>query len=218
MDIMELIKSRHSVREYLDKPIEEDKKKILDEYTAALNAKYGTNAVIVFDDENGFKNAGKGYGNFCNCKNYIVLIGKDAGTCGYVGELIVLKAQSLGLNTCFVALTYKKSAVKKAMTLQKGEKIQCSVALGYGKTQGHERKSKTKDEVLTVLSGEAPANIDEIVEACLLAPTAVNQQKFAIEVKDGQVDIKRSGFGFYADFDLGIVKAHKDLVTGAINL
>ena len=217
MDVLDLIRGRHSVREYLDKPIEEDKKKILDDYTALLNAKYGTSAVIVYDDENGFKNAGKSYGNFCNCKNYIVLIGPDAETCGYVGELIVLKAQSLGLNTCFVALTYKKSAVKKSVTLKKGEKIQCSVALGYGKTQGHERKSKTKEEVFTS-DGTEPDNIDSIIEACLLAPTAVNQQKFAIVCKNGEISAFRSGFGFYADFDLGIIKSHIDLMIGKIEL
>ena len=123
----------------------------------------------------------------------------------------------MGLNTCFVALTYKRSTVKKSVTLKKGDKIQCSVALGYGKTQGHERKSKTKEEIL-ITDGTEPDNIDEIIEACLLAPTAINQQKFVIEVKDGQVDIKRSGFGFYADVDLGIVKAHKDLIMGSIEL
>lgn len=217
MDIKELIRSRHSVREYLDKPIEIDKQTVLNEYVKELNAKYNTDVVIVFDDDNGFKNAKTGYGNFCNCKNYIVLIGKDAEICGYVGELIVLKAQEMGLNTCFVALTYKKGAVKKAVDIPKGEKIQCSVALGYGKTQGHARKSKSVTEVLDS-DGTDPDNIDEIVEACLLAPTAVNQQKFRIVVKNGEVDVIRSGFGFYADFDLGCVKANKDLITGKITL
>ena len=131
--------------------------------------------------------------------------------------MIVLKAQSLGLNTCFVALTYKKSAVKKSVTLKKGEKIQCSVALGYGKTQGHERKSKTKEEVFTS-DGTEPDNIDSIIEACLLAPTAVNQQKFAIVCKNGEISAFRSGFGFYADFDLGIIKSHIDLMIGKIEL
>ena len=32
---------------------------------------------------------------------------------GYFGEHLVLKAQALGLNTCWVAMTFKKSACKR---------------------------------------------------------------------------------------------------------
>ena len=52
------------------------------------------------------------YGKFKNVKNYLILIGKKTKNfselCGYYGEQLVLYIQSLGLNTCWVALTYKK--------------------------------------------------------------------------------------------------------------
>ena len=207
----ELIKARHSVREYLDKPIEEEKRQILNDYIKDLNDKYNTNVQIFYDDPQGFKNGKADYGNFANCKNYIALVGNDAETCGYVGELIVIKAQSLSLNTCFVALTYDISYVKKQINIKGNEKLQCNIALGYGRTQGFSRRSKTKDQILTVV-GEPPKNLDLIVEAALLAPTAVNQQKFKIECNNGQVNIKKSGVGFLMDMDLGIVKANVDLI------
>ena len=210
MDYLQLMRERHSVREYLDKPIEEDKKKALTDLAEELNRIHGTNVQIFYDDESLFKNATTEYGSFCNCKNLIALVGKDAEACGYVGGILSIKAQELGLNTCFVALTYNKGSVKGKVQTKSGEKIQCSVALGYGKTQGVPHWSKSVDKMVTV-KGERPQNLDRVVEACLSAPTAVNQQKFRIVCEDGKIEVKKSGFGFLLDMDLGIVKAYKDL-------
>ena len=53
---------------------------------------------------------------------------------GYYGERLVLEAQALGLNTCWVGLTYSKQA--EHLTIGKDEKLVCVIALGYGATQG----------------------------------------------------------------------------------
>lgn len=217
MDVLNLMRSRHSVRSYIDKPIEDDKKIAINELIASLNEKYGTNVQVVFDDENAFKNANASYGIFQGCKNYVALVAKDPVTAGYVGEIIALKAQQLGLNTCFVALTYKKGAVKSKISLNANEKLQCNLALGYGKMQGVPHKSKTREQILEV-KGAVPSNLERIIEACLLAPTAINQQKFKIVCKDGEAEVKKFGLGFYTDVDLGIIKCHKDLITGKITL
>ena len=217
MEIINLMEQRHSVREYIDKEIDSNTKQILTEDISGLNKQYNTNVQIVFDDPNGFANAQKSYGNFSGCKNYVVYVGKDATTCGYVGGLISLKAQSLGLNSCFVALTYKKSNAKKKVNINKGEKIQCSMALGYGKNQGSSHKIKTKDQVLELI-GEQNEKLDDVIKACLLAPTAINQQKFKVICKDKNIEIVKSGFGFYTDFDLGIIKSFADLVLGKVEI
>lgn len=211
MDIFELMKAHHSVREYETKPIEDEKKAILTALANDLNKEHGTNVQIFYDDADGFKNADVHYGNFCGCNNYIALVAKSAESAGYVGEMLVLKAQELGLNTCFVALTYKRGAVKNKIQKNKGEKLQCVVALGYGKTQGVPHKVKSAESVCEV-NGTVPEYFAKVVEACLLAPTAMNQQKFKITCTDGKIDVKKSGFGFYTDVDLGIVKCHKDLI------
>lgn len=51
------------------------------------------------------------------------------------------------------------------------------------------------------------------MEAVSLAPTAVNQQKFIFELKNGVVTAKALN-GFYAKIDLGIAKYHFEAVTG----
>ena len=51
------------------------------------------------------------------------------------------------------------------------------------------------------------------MEAALLAPTALNQQKFYITLENGEASVK-VGKGLYTKMDLGIVKYHFETVTG----
>jgi nitroreductase len=126
--------------------------------------------------------------------------------CGYYGERLVLLAQTLGLNTCWVVLTFSKK--KTARYVPEGDKLVCVIAIGYGETQGHGHKIKSYKDVCDV---EAPSEaFRRGVEAALLAPTAVNQQRFKITLVDGKPVIKAL-WGFYSDIDLGIVKLHFEL-------
>ena len=54
------------------------------------------------------------------------------------------------------------------------------------------------------------------VEAALLAPTAMNQQKFLFSFDGNRVSAK-AGMGFYAKVDLGIVKYHFEVGAGTEN-
>ena len=214
MEILELMEQRHAVRQYLDKAIESEKRQVLDELAQKINKEYKTNIQICYDEPNAFNTFMAHYGKFENCKNYIALVCNDAEKAGYTGEMLVLKAQELGLNTCWVAMTYGKGKVK--INKQKGEKIQCVIALGYGKTQGTSHKTKSVEDVLELI-GEKPEKLDMVIKACLLAPTAMNQQKFKIVCDNGKISIKKSGIGFYTAVDLGIVKLHKDVVLNKNN-
>jgi nitroreductase len=139
---------------------------------------------------------------------------------GYYGEQLVLLAQTLGLNTCWVGLSYSK--VPGTYVLDEGEKIACYIALGYGETQGVGHKIKTVNQVSNA-SDVTPTWFRKGVEAALLAPTAVNQQKFSFEymgMKDGrhQVHAKKcfSMIG-YTQMDLGIAKYHFEIGAGEVN-
>lgn len=157
------------------------------------------------------------YGKFSGVTNYIALIGKKDSAldekCGYFGERLVLKAQELGLNTCWVAMTYSK--IKTAFTVGQGEKLCVVIALGYGKIQGVPHKSKAISEVSKV-EGKMPDWFKNGMEAALLAPTAMNQQKFLFTVSGNQVSVK-AGMGFYTKLDLGIVKYHFEVGAGKEN-
>ena len=179
----------------------------------------GLNMKLVFDEPKAFSTFMARYGKFSGVRNYVVVAGKKAddlnGRAGYWGEKFVLAAQSLGLNTCWVALTFGKGAAKKFAGLGRGDKLVCAVALGYGKTQGVAHKSRPLDEV--VGSKDAPAWFLRGAEAALLAPTAVNQQKFRFTLAgERAVRAERTG-GFYSDIDLGIVKYHFEQGAGREN-
>ena len=213
---MELIRARHSVRQYLNKKIPEDLREKLDACAAELNRESGLHIQIIYDEPTCFSSRMAKYGRFENCANYIAMVGKKAGDleerCGYYGELLVLKAQELGLNTCWAALTHGKSTAQIA----DGETEVILIALGYGKTQGADRRSKAPADVSNV-SDASPAWFKQGVEAALLAPTAVNQQKFRFTLEDGRVLAKAGLIGGCLKIDLGIVKCHFELGAGKEN-
>lgn len=124
-----------------------------------------------------------------------------------MSEKNVLKCQEIGLNTCWVAMTHGKSKAE----IRRGQKLLIIISLGYGETQGVPHKSKSIAEL-----GQADQKtewFEKGMEAVSLAPTAVNQQKFYFELKNGIVTAKSLG-GFYSKIDLGIVKYHFEAVTG----
>lgn len=216
MTIMEAIEQRHSVRQYWeDRPLEPEQAAALREETDRCNRESGLHIQLVTGEPKAFSGRLAHYGKFSGVRNYFALIGKSGPaleeTCGYYGERLVLEAQRLGLNTCWVGLTYSK--VKTAYTLRAGEKLCAVIALGWGTTMGSPRKSKTPEQV-SKTEGPAPEWFRRGVEAALLAPTAMNQQKFFLTLRGNQVSA-RSGSGFYTKMDLGIVKYHFENGAGA---
>lgn len=213
---MELIRQRHSVRQYRDIPIPPEVREQLDACAAELNREGGLHMQILYDEPACFSSRMAHYGSFENAANYIALVGKRAPDleerCGYYGELLVLKAQELGLNTCWAALTHGKSRA----AVGPGEKEVILIALGYGKTQGRARKSRSAGEV-SATAANAPEWFRNGLEAALLAPTAINQQKFRLE-RDGNTVTARAGLvGPCLKIDLGIVKCHFEIGAGKEN-
>lgn len=211
-DIIEAMKQRHAVREYDgDRKIEQDKLDILNERISSINKESGLRIQLVTDEPKAFDGFMAHYGKFSGITNYIALIGKKDSSlnekCGYYGEQLVLLAAQLGLDTCWVAMSYAK--VKNAYDIAKGEKLCCVISLGYGKTHGIPHKSKTAKEV-AVIKEDTPKWFIDGVNAALLAPTAMNQQKFGFML-DGDKVIAKAGKGILSDIDLGIVKYHFEI-------
>ena len=213
MNLTEAMKARHSVRQYTNRPLGDGVLLALKEEINACNKESGLHIQLVTNEPRAFDGFMAHYGKFSGVTNYIAMIGKKGPdleeTCGYYGERLVLFAQQLGLNTCWVAMTYSK--IKTAFTLNSDEKLCIVIALGYGAVQGVPHKTKTIEDVVTA-EGALPDWFRDGVEAALLAPTAMNQQKFMFTLKGNRVSVK-AGVGFYAKIDLGIVKYHFE--TGA---
>lgn len=209
MQMLDLMKERHSVRQYSDKKIDGDVKTKLDTYVASINEESGLSMQIFYNELNCFNSMLAHYGKFSNVKNYIAIVGKkeEQEKSGYYGEKLVLKCQELGLNTCWVALTHGKVNVQT----KPQQKLLILIALGYGTNTGVAHKSKPIKELCK--EDAYPEWFMKGMEAVSLAPTAMNQQKFLFEMKNGQVYAKAL-MGFYSKIDLGIVKYHFEAVTG----
>lgn len=209
MQMLDLMKERHSVRQYSDKKIDGDVKTKLDTYVASINEESGLSIQIFYNEPNCFNSMLAHYGKFSNVKNYIAIVGKkeEQEKAGYYGEKLVLKCQELGLNTCWVALTHGKVNVQT----KPQQKLLILIALGYGTNTGVAHKSKPIKELCK--EDAYPEWFMKGMEAVSLAPTAMNQQKFMFEIKNGQVYAKALR-GFYSKIDLGIVKYHFETITG----
>lgn len=102
---------------------------------------------------------------------------------------------------------------KSAAVINKGEKQVCLIAFGYGENQGVSHKVKSVSEVCNCAQ-HMPEWFEKGIHAALLAPTAMNQQKFYFELDGEVVTAKVKGFGFYTKMDLGIVKYHFEIASG----
>ena len=224
MTIQEAIEARHSVRAYKDLPLSEEIVRLLEDEIVKLNNEGQLHIQLICNEPKAFQGTLAKYGKFRNANNYLVMAGKRADDLderiGYYGERLVLLAQTIGLNTCWVGLSYKK--IPDTYVLEEGEVIKAYIAIGYGETQGSGHKIKTVEQVSNA-SDITPSWFKKGVEAALLAPTAVNQQKFSFEhvgVKNNRHQIRaKKGFSMigYTKMDLGIARYHFEIGAGEVN-
>lgn len=214
MTLMEAIEARHSVRRYTDKAIAgEVLASLRAEIEACRNAS-NLHIELHLNEPEAMGSFAATYGLLRGVRNYIVLAGEPAADlderAGYFGEKLVLHAQQLGLNTCWVGGTFRRGKVKN--TLPEHMQLVCVIAIGYGANQGRQHRSKPLEKLYRC-EGNAPEWFLRSVKAAQLAPTAVNQQRFVFELKDNVVSAQALP-GPYSKVDLGIVKLHFEIGAG----
>lgn len=211
MSGLDAIKNRHSVRNYEAKKIEADKVEKIRAKIEELN-KEGNLHLQFMED------AGKTYNKLFNkvaglgsAPSVIACVGIDDETLeqrvGYYGEKLVLFIQELGLNTCWAGTFNQKNI---GAEVGNNEKLVISIAVGYGKDKGKPHKSKSPEQIIEA-KGDRPYWFNKGVDMALLAPTAINQQKFTIRLnEDESVDFVDKG-GIFSQVDLGIVRCHFEI-------
>ena len=225
MTLLDAIQVRHSVRAYKEQPLTDADAQALQDKIDQVNREGRLHIQLIRNEPKAFLGPFARYGKFRNVTDYLVMAGVKADDLderiGYYGEQLVLLAQTLGMNTCWVGLSYTK--IPGTYALNEGEVIQAYISIGYGETQGVTHKIKRIDQVSNV-SDASPDWFRCGVEAALLAPTAINQQKFSFEglpIEEGQrprVLAKRQfSLVGYTQMDLGIAKYHFELAAGPDN-
>lgn len=208
MTVKEAMMERHSVRNYQDKAIESEKVQELNALIEECNKEGNLHIQLLEDAGNTFNRLLSKAMGLGSAPSVIACVGPDDDTLderiGYYGEKIVILAQQLGLNTCWAG-TYNKKNVEA--NIEKGERLAIVIAIGYGVNNGRVRKSKAVADVIQGNEADMPEWFIEGVKMALLAPTAVNQQKFEIALKGDGYEVIDKG-GILSKIDKGIVKYH----------
>lgn len=213
MTIEEAIKARHSVRQYTEQPLLDEHVSALQSKIESINANRGLHIQLIQNEPKAFSGFLARYIKFFGATNYIALVGRKADDLkeklGYEGEKLVLMAQQMGLNTCWVAGSFSKN---KAVQVAKDEKFVAVIAIGYGENQGKAHVSKPLGEIAAI--AYTPDWFRKGVECAMLAPSAMNKQNFHFaHMADGKV-MATAGHGAYAGLDLGIAKLHFEIGSG----
>jgi nitroreductase len=164
MEVMEAIKTRRSVRKYSNKPIEEEKLKLVLE--AARLSPSSTNGqnwhfIVVRDKEKLQKlmEAADGQPSVgeapcaivaCGTKQRIMDCGQPTDTvdCSIAMSYMLLEAHTLGLGTCWLGHFYADK-VKKALHIPEDVSVVAFTPLGYPAEEPEVRPRKELKEIVS---------------------------------------------------------------------
>ena len=216
MTDLEAIRARHSVREYTDEPLTADELKWLQGIVDNTVRESGLNIQLVQSNPEAFDIIAR-FGVISGCSTLLAFVAHKRDqdeAIGYWGQHIVLEAQKMGLNTCWVGMFSRK---KCKAVCPEGMAVRVVIAVGHGKTAGKPRKSKTAQDVVSIEPGaQKPEWFDVAVEAALLAPTAINRQAFTVVLaSDGTVRVDVPGKGF-TRLDGGIVRRNIEVAKESV--
>lgn len=228
--IIRAIKDRHSVRTFVKRPIADDiisslQKFISDNTDTPFGGEYAIRLASVTLDGDSFKPST--YGVIRNATTYLLLgygdTPDDALSAGYAGEKIVLEAKALGIDTCWIAATFRDSTFESVARFDRSTPLKIVIAMGYAAsrrslldslTHTIARSSSRKpfDILFTDTStGCAPEQSSAYYEPLQLlrrAPSAMNSQNWRAMLSDGRADFYTIATDMTAYVNMGIALSH----------
>ncbi len=249
--ITELVKKRTSVRTYNNTYIHKDIINKLDEFINQIKGPFESMVRFKIINTKEEINGGKlgTYGIIKGTSTYIGVVVEDGPMnleeLGYEMEALILYATSLGLGTCWIAGTFKKSEFSKAMGVKENEIFAVISPIGYksdkksfmekiiklqgalGRRKDWSELFKLKDCITPIPINNELGVIEEALENVRVAPSAINKQPWRI-VKD------QDKFHFYKAekysshsqntgidnhrIDMGIAMCHFDLTCKELGI
>jgi len=232
-DLYDSISKRMSVREYGDEEIKPEICDKIDKFIEKINKEEDifnskTRFLLMREDFSriwtfGFIGGTKYW--LCGCTN------KDDEKSeigyGYKMEKIILYITSLGLNTCWLGGTYTSSCFTKALNLdEKNEKLVCVSPVGYKHPSkkglisyfsNRKRNEWSKNfffyenSVVSMTEEKCTFFKKEILEGIRWAPTARNNQDYAILFIDKIAHVFVVGSSICCLCNSGIIMAHLEI-------
>lgn len=230
--INEIIRKRHSVRNYENTGIPKDIKEKLESYLEEINNSEGPFCgkvkirLIKKDDTDKEVKLGT-YGIIKGANYYLAVACKksshDLEDLGFLFEKVILYCTSLGLGTVWLGGTFNKGNFTKAMELKEDEKllIVSPVGIEGGKKSILARmfgsntfKRKDFSEIFfnenfdTPLTLEDAKEYNEVLEMVRIAPSAMNKQPWKILKEGNNYHIYSDGKSELSRIDIGICICH----------
>ena len=203
-----MIEKRHTVRKYLNQPLNMDLVDLLNDRIKQNNELYDLTLKLVMNNSDGISSLVKIMSNN-TVQNYIILAGKECSSLdekiGYCGADLILYAQSLGLNTWWCGGMFNGKNALKHLD-DKDVRVNGVIAIGYGKTA----------DQISHYQGVVPDWFNAGIKALLLAPSALNRQPYIVSGESNKVSFKVKS-GPLSQVDLGIGKYFFELGAGKEN-
>lgn len=232
MDIANLkqaINARQSVRSFDGEKISVTNHNELKQFAAdAITLFSATDSRIAIVDIDTESSAMTTYGVIGGCRSYLVLISasksrSDRQRAAAAMELCVLEATRLGLATCWIGSTFRRSVFSNVVKLNSGEEILAIVAVGKNAksrfvdrlmqtlTRSRERKEPSQlffnENLQTPIAADSPEL--KALEYLRAAPSSTNSQPWrVIKINNSSFDLCSATDGRYTDLDMGIAMAH----------
>ncbi len=241
--VLEIIKSRRSVRSYSTDKLPDAVIEELKLYAKGIEGPFSPKVRLEFIDDILEKADGKigTYGIIKGAQHFILAIMEDKENSleqiGFVLEKLILFATSLGLGTCWMGGTFKRSDFAKLVDLKEGETLPIVTPIGYPKEQrsivdhfmryaAGSNQRKPWSELFYNEGFNIPMEIDdakehiEALEAVRLAPSASNKQPWRVLKKGNDYNFYlksnmgyAEGLGFNIQkIDMGIAMCHFEMV------
>ncbi len=249
--ITEIIKKRLSVRSYLSQPLSPEMKEALSRFFSILRGPFGgTVRVELIERDLALKelNAKLGtYGVISGASTYAVAVvekaDRDLEDFGYCLEKVILYAASIGLGTCWLGGTFKKSEFAKAIGQEDHEILPCITPIGYPSSRkslidfamryaAGSKNRKSWNELF--FNGDFSHGLSEPeagiyktpLEMLRLAPSASNKQPWRIVKGTNQTHFYLQHTKGYAKMlaydlqrvDMGIAMCHFELTAKELGI
>ncbi len=224
------VPERHSRRVFDGQPVSDDELDVIEATAAQFLPFEDARVVLVRKAPPTFFTGIIGsYGKVTGAPSALVFIAdgsssESAEHCGYTGEGIILEANALGLQTCWIAGSFSRSAVVSAMTLRQGEVVRAISPVGHAVLEPTNaeallygaRKPKRRRPLDEIAPGNAgwPAWAAAGVTAARIAPSAMNRQPWRFRLDSGAVVISTAAAALplsLTRLDCGIAMLHFEL-------
>ncbi len=245
--IEKTVKARRSIRTYESIPLSPQTKEQLSAYIAAMTNPFSIPVAFQFLEVNATTGGEKlgTYGVINGATDYVGATVADGGLAlealGYDFENLILYAASIGLGTCWLGGSFKRSAFTAAMNVRENELFPAVSPIGYPRSKQRladtlvrkiAKSDQRKDWSEIFFNGDfsqplTPADAGDFtfpLEMVRLGPSASNKQPWRIlKTKTAYHFYKDKGYGEALGFDIqkidmGIAACHFHLGAQEKNL